>query len=41
MGGYYRAMYSYDPSVSSPNEDGANDELTFGDNDIIVVMTLT
>lgn len=39
VGGYYRAVYSYDPSVSSPNGEGANEELQFYENDMIMVHT--
>ncbi|XP_019848716.1 PREDICTED: peripheral-type benzodiazepine receptor-associated protein 1-like isoform X2 [Amphimedon queenslandica] len=38
VGSLYRALYSYDPSVSSPNGEGAGDELTFYENNIIKAL---
>jgi hypothetical protein len=34
---YYVALYSYEPSLMSPNEDGADEELPFNEGDIIKV----
>ena len=41
VGSFYRALYSYDPSVSSPNGEGASEELTFYENCVIKVMSLS
>lgn len=37
---YYRALASYDPSLQSPNEDGAEQELAFSVDDVIVVSVI-
>ena len=34
---YYTALFSYDPTFHSPNEEVADDELSFRDGDIIIV----
>jgi hypothetical protein len=34
---YFVALYSYEPSLMSPNEDGADEELPFNEGDIIKV----
>ena len=37
VGGYYKAIFSYDPQMQSPNTDGYEEELSFEENDIIQV----
>lgn len=37
-GDYYQTMYTYDPSISSPNDD-AEMELAFHEDDIVVVSS--
>jgi hypothetical protein len=37
---YFVALYSYDPSTMSPNEDGADEELPFNEGDIVKVSRL-
>lgn len=37
-GDYYRALYSYNPAINSPNQEaGIDEELTFEEDDIIIV----
>ena len=36
---YYRALVSYNPQLQSPNEDAADEELTFHESDIIIVSS--
>ena len=37
-GDYYRALYSYNPTINSPNQDaGVEEELNFEEDDIIIV----
>ena len=37
---YFVALYRYDPSTMSPNEDGADEELPFNEGDIVKVSRL-
>ena len=37
IGSYYKALYSYDPHLNSPNPDGVEEELAFDEDDIILV----
>ena len=37
IGSYYKALYSYDPQMNSPNPDGVEEELAFDEDDIILV----
>ena len=37
VGGHYKALYTYDPRVNSPNVDGMDEELAFEKDDIIMV----
>jgi hypothetical protein len=39
VGGLYQCVYSYNPAVSSPNQNGASDELSFNEGDIVEAMS--
>ena len=39
-GDYYRTLYTYDPSINSPNDDAEEFELAFQEGDIVVVCQM-